>query len=263
MNSVNKTLYIPLYGKSYVTERGLFLKDPTARVIWEREGFPLRGKAKSKWLAFYMGIRAAVFDEWVKERAEEERDAVILHLGCGLDSRALRVNAENMWYDVDFPAVIEERRRYFSESDTYKMIEGDLREGDWLSAIPDAKCAIAVMEGVSMYLSPKERGALFERLGGRFDRVLLLMDCYTEWAARLSKRRNPVHGLGVGEVFGVDDPCSLEKGGIVFSEEKSMTPPKYVAELRGMERHVFRRLYAGKISRRLYRLFEYRKDGAV
>jgi O-methyltransferase involved in polyketide biosynthesis len=119
------------------------------------------------------------------------------------------------------------------------------------------------MEGVSMYLSPKERAALFERLGGRFDRVLLLMDCYTEWAARLSKRRNPVHGLGVGEVFGVDDPRSLEKGGIVFSEEKSMTPPKYVAELRGMERHVFRRLYAGKISRQLYRLFEYRKDGAV
>ena len=127
MNSVNKTLYIPLYGKSYVTERGLFLKDPTAKTIWEREGFPLRGKAKSKWLAFYMGIRAAVFDEWVKERAEEERDAVVLHLGCGLDSRALRVHAENMWYDVDFPAVIEERRRYFSESDRYRMIAGDLR----------------------------------------------------------------------------------------------------------------------------------------
>ena len=115
MNSVNQTLYIPLYGKAYVTKRGLFLKDPTAQAIWAAEGFPLRGKAKSKWLAFYMGIRAAVFDEWVRAKAEEEKEAVILHLGCGLDSRVLRVNGSNTWYDVDFPEVIAERRRYFRQ----------------------------------------------------------------------------------------------------------------------------------------------------
>ena len=30
MNSVNKTLYIPLYGKSYVSKKGLFLDDRKA-----------------------------------------------------------------------------------------------------------------------------------------------------------------------------------------------------------------------------------------
>lgn len=259
MNGVNQTLYIPLYGKAYVTERGLFVKDPTAKAIWEKEGFLLKGKARSKWLAFYMGIRAAVFDEWVRKKVEEEKGAVILHLGCGLDSRALRVNAENVWYDVDFPSVIEERRRYFSESDTYRMIAGDLKDGNWLASVSEAKCAIVVMEGVSMYLSPEERGALFERLDKRFDRIFLLMDCYTEWAARLSARRNPVHDLGVGRVFGLDDPLALEKGGIAFFGEKEMMPQKYVAELRGMEKGIFRTLYAGGVSRRLYKLFEYGK----
>ena len=62
MNSVNKTLYIPLYGKAYVSRKGLFLEDKKAEEIWNAEGFMLRGKAKSKWLAYYMGIRAAVFD---------------------------------------------------------------------------------------------------------------------------------------------------------------------------------------------------------
>ena len=61
MNNVNKTLYIPLYGKAYVSRRGLFLKDPKAEEIWDAEGFPLKGKSASKWLAFYMGIRAAVW----------------------------------------------------------------------------------------------------------------------------------------------------------------------------------------------------------
>ena len=68
MDSVNKTLYIPLYGKSYVSNKGLFLRDKKAEEIWAKEAFKLKGKAKSKWLAYYMGIRAAVFDEWVKKQ---------------------------------------------------------------------------------------------------------------------------------------------------------------------------------------------------
>ena len=55
MNSVNKTLYIPLYGKSYVSKKGLFLDDKKAEEIWEAEGFSLKGKSRSKWLAYYMG----------------------------------------------------------------------------------------------------------------------------------------------------------------------------------------------------------------
>ena len=87
MNSVNKTLYIPLYGKSYISKRNLILQDPKAEEIWAAEGFALKGKSASKWLAYYMGMRAAVFDCWLKERMEETPDAVVLHLGCGMDSK--------------------------------------------------------------------------------------------------------------------------------------------------------------------------------
>ena len=41
MNSVNKTLYIPLYGKAYVSKKGVFLADKKAEEIWEKEGFAL------------------------------------------------------------------------------------------------------------------------------------------------------------------------------------------------------------------------------
>ena len=95
MNSVNKTLYIPLYGKAYVSKKGLFLDDKKAEQIWAEEGFALKGKSKSKWLAYYMGIRAAVFDEWTKAQISTHQDAVVLHIGCGMDSRALRINADN------------------------------------------------------------------------------------------------------------------------------------------------------------------------
>ena len=60
MDNVNKTLYIPLYGKAYVSRKGIILQDMKAEEIWEKEGFPLKGKSKSKWLAYYMGMRSAV-----------------------------------------------------------------------------------------------------------------------------------------------------------------------------------------------------------
>ena len=68
MNNVNKTLYIPLYGKSYVSKKGILLHDPKAEEIWAAEGFKIRGKSASKWLAYYMGMRSAVFDCWLKEK---------------------------------------------------------------------------------------------------------------------------------------------------------------------------------------------------
>ena len=129
MNSVNKTLYIPLYGKSYVSKNGLFLDDKKAEEIWEAEGFSLKGKSKSKWLAYYMGIRSAVFDEWLKGQMADAPDAVVIHIGCGMDSRVIRVGAENhKWYDVDFSEVIEERKLYYAEADNYKMLAGDVRD---------------------------------------------------------------------------------------------------------------------------------------
>ena len=117
MDSVSKTLYIPLYGKSFVSKRGIILKDPKAEEIWASEGFPLKGKSASKWLSFYMGMRAAVFDRWVKEQLAELSDAAVLHLGCGMDSRILRVGDEShSWYDIDFPEVIAERKKYYRET---------------------------------------------------------------------------------------------------------------------------------------------------
>ena len=145
MSNVNKTLYIPLYGKAYVSGRGLFLDDKKAEEIWEKEGFALKGKAKSKWLAYYMGIRAAVFDDWVRAKLADTEPCVVIHIGCGMDSRVLRLGAMVKWYDVDFLEVIEERKKYYSESAAYQMLAGDVRDSGWLNAIPERKRAVVVM----------------------------------------------------------------------------------------------------------------------
>jgi len=258
MNNVNKTLYIPLYGKSYVSRRGIILSDAKAEQIWEAEGFPLKGKAASKWLCFYMGMRAAVFDRWVEERLKAVPDAAVLHLGCGMDSRICRVgNETSLWYDVDFPDVIAERRKYFAETEHYRMIGADVRELDF--SVFSGDSVIVIMEGISMYLDREQLLQLLTNLCQRFSRVALLADCYTEFAAKASKYKNPINEVGVTEVYGLDDPMLLERSGLSFLREHELTPAGLIDQLQGMEKHIFKKVFAGSISKKMYRLYEYRK----
>ena len=257
MDSVNKTLYIPLYGKAQVSKRGIILSDPKAEEIWEANAFPLKGKSRSKWLALYMGMRAAVFDRWTVEVARQEPEAVVLHMGCGLDSRVLRTGVENTWYDIDFPEVIEHRRQFFPEQGNYHLQGADVREEYWLHALPEGGSAIIVMEGLSMYLTRQELLTLLAKLSKHFDRVCLLMDCYTEFAAKASRYKNPINDVGVTRVYGLDDPqCLTEGTGFRVVREQEMTPGEMIGQLPGMERRIFRKLYAGSIAHKMYRMYE-------
>lgn len=257
MNNVNKTLYIPLYGKAYVSKKNIILQDKKAEELWEQADIQLKGKSKSKWLAYYMAMRAATFDMWVRRELEHTPDAVVLHIGCGLDSRIERVDAKStLWYDIDFPEVIRERKKYFTESEHYHMLATDMRGEEWKEQIPGGIDAIVFMEGVSMYFEPEELSGLLSGIGAHFKSVKLLMDCYSTRAAKASKYKNPINDVGVTAVYGYDEPQKLaEQSGLTFVEEKNMTPENFVDELQGMERYIFRHLFAGKIAKAMYRSY--------
>lgn len=260
MNSVNKTMYIPLYGKAYVSKKGIILCDKKAEEIWNKEGFPLKGKSKSKWLAYFMGIRAAVYDNWAKEKMTELTDSVVLHIGCGMDSRVLRIGDNtHKWYDIDFPEVINERKLYYTEGENYKMLVGDARKPEWLSEIPKTKSAVVIVEGISMYLKHDEIKNLFSALNNHFDNVVLLMDCYTNMSAKISKYKNPINDVGVTEVYGTDDPAIFESEKFKFVKEHNMTPDNFIDELHRTEKFIFKKIFAGSFSKKMYRMFEYKR----
>ena len=208
-----------------------------------------------------MGVRSSVFDEWLKQKMCDLEDSVIIHIGCGLDSRVLRVGTQNhKWYDVDFPEVIEERKRYFTETDDCKMLSGDIRDASLIDAVKEKKSAIVLMEGVSMYLKADEMRRFTDSLSSHFESLVLLLDAYTSFAAKMSKLKNPINDVGVSEVYGIDNPASYQNSELIFFKEHEMIPQKYIDELKGYERLVFAKLYAGGFSKKLYRLFEYKKN---
>ena len=73
-----------------------------------------------------------------------------------------------------------------------------------------------VMEGVSMYLSTEDMQNLMESLSTHFDKISLLVDCYTSFGAKMSKYKNPINDVGVTLVYGIDDPKVYQSEEFVF-----------------------------------------------
>ena len=101
---------------------------------------------------------------------------------------------------------------------------------------------------------------LADSLCSHFESILLLVDAYTSFAAKMSKRRNPINDVGVTEVYGIDNPQAYQTEKLAFINEYTMISQKYIDELKGFERFIFAKLYAGGFSKKLYRLYEYQKQ---
>lgn len=259
MNEVNRTLFIPLYGKARVSSQHIILDDPTAEQIWEKEAFPIRGKSASKWLAYNMAMRARVFDDWTDQMLLQEPDALVLHVGCGLDSRCRRISQPySNWIDCDFPEVIAVRKQYYTETDNYHMTALNAADAKQISVLPDSKTVIVILEGISMYLSNSRLHDFFQALQEKYQNLHILMDIYTEFGARASKYKNPVNDVGVTKLYGIDKIQSILDGSkIRLTAEHSFTPPELINELKPFDRQIFKLLFTGSLYRKIYRLFEF------
>ena len=263
MTSVNQTLFIPLYGKTKVSRQGIIIKDSMAEKIWDAEAFEVHGKSKSKWLTYNMAMRAKIFDEWVEKMLAQNPDMLVLHIGCGLDSRAFRITAPyTNWIDGDFPEVLEARKKYYSENDRYKMMAFDASKSEMVEKLPNAKTVIVVFEGISMYLRNEELNAFIRVLDKKYPQVHMLLDVYTVFGAKATKYKNPINDVGVTTVWGLDD-INVVLTGTQFKcdGEHSLTPENLVNQLPTFDRGFFKLLFTGSFYRKIYRLYEISKTG--
>ena len=200
-----------------------------------------------------MAMRARVFDDWTGRQITDAPDAVVIHIGCGLDSRCLRVTQDyRLWIDCDLPDVLTVRRQYYQEDSRYRMMELDATDTGRINELPDSGSAIIVMEGLSMYLTNVQLNMLLTALHRKYRSIHILMDVYTVFGAKATKFKNPVNDVGVSEVYGVDDIDTVLTGsGLRMTAEHSFTPPDLVDELDPSDRRIFKMLFTGKTYRKI------------
>lgn len=259
MTNESKTLFIPLYGKALMSERGFF-SDKTAEEIVASCGQAFSAVDKSEKLAVYMAMRAMQFDGLCEKFLEKHPDSVVIHLGCGLDSRCRRVSrTPKMWYDLDLPEVIELRKAYYSEGGSYRMVASSVTELGWLDRIEySGESVLIIAEGLTMYLTEEDMVRLMEGFRQKFGKCVFLFDAYSDAAARLSKFKNPINAVNAKISFSMSKPQKLEQlvNGAECFIDSDIIQPKYISRLSGAWKARFK--FMGKFGSSFYRIYGYK-----
>ena len=258
LNNESKTLFIPLLGKAIMSKDKLFLHDPKAEEIISKIDYDYNSLKQSKWLSMYMSVRALIIDELCNKYIEEHPNATIIHLGCGLDSRCLRVNQNfDTWYDIDYENVIDIRKKFYEEDSNHKMIGSSVVDYKWLEEIKINDNIMVVAEGLTMYLREEEIKELVAQINNKLGDVHLLFDAYSKKGVKSSKIKNPVNQMNAEVKYGIDEPEDFLQlnNNLEYVATHFIRKEEY--NLHGLTKFIFNNLYCGKLSQSIYKIYEF------
>lgn len=179
-NSISDTLYIPLYARAKESEhiQPIILDKKAAQIIAD---ISLDEKVIDGGEISTLGIlsRTQVIDESLNQLISDSQNVIIINLGVGLDTRISRMNRPNIvWYDIDFPSVIAERKKLFGEYSNITYLSESILDDSWYKLIDtsNSQHIIFIAEGLLMYFSEEQVKSLFETIARHFPNSHLYFD---------------------------------------------------------------------------------------
>ncbi|GBG37904.1 class I SAM-dependent methyltransferase [Mycobacterium montefiorense] len=158
-----------------------------------------------------VAIRSAHFDNWARQFLAVHDEAVVLHVGCGLDSRVYRLDPGPgvRWIDVDYPEVISLRERIYPGRTNYRMLPASVTDPSWVAEIPSDRPVLFLGEGLTMYLTKDDGLALLRRVVDRFGSGELQFDAFNTFGIRAQLINAVVRRSGSKLRWGIDGPSDI------------------------------------------------------
>ncbi len=187
LSGVAETLLITLYIRAMESQRSDTLaKDERAEAVVRQ----LDQETLRKTLALTDDFsRVAVilkgreFDRFVQDFLARHPDAVVVHIGCGLDTRFERVdNGQVEWYDLDLPDVIDLRRELIgSEGVRHHYLVCSVLDHAWMDPVRvhQQRPFLFLAEGVFMYFKEAQVKSLVLKLRDCFPGAELVFDAFS------------------------------------------------------------------------------------
>lgn len=153
------------------TERpDAIFRDPFARRLAGAKGEEIvRTLKRGRQTAWAMIVRTALFDELILARVRAGVDMVV-NLAAGLDARPWRLDLPSSlrWVDVDLPDILRYKAETIGDVAPvcrYEAVPTDLTDADARRALfarlgGEARTALVVTEGLLLYLTAEQVGAL-------------------------------------------------------------------------------------------------------
>jgi methyltransferase (TIGR00027 family) len=172
----------------------------------------LRNLAKGKLrdeLVVHITLRAKKFDEYAISFFKKNPDGILVNIGCGMDSRFLRVdNGRMTCFDLDLPDMIEFKKQFYEQTDRYHFLGTSVFNYAWMDQVEKIgkRPVLFLAEGVFMYLDPVKVKELVLNMQSRFPGSELVCEVVTEFFARKPWNRMVAmklnqHGVGKDASF--------------------------------------------------------------
>jgi O-methyltransferase involved in polyketide biosynthesis len=194
LEGVSETLLITLYVRARETQRpDAMIKDDKAVEMVNQIDCDFSRFRMQRHDEVGLIMRMIKFDRHVCDFMKQNPDAVVVHIGCGLDTRFERVgcnqpdNGRVEWFDLDLPAVIALRQKLIrNESSRYHTLATSVFEAGWLEEVSRFKLRpfLFIAEGVLPYFEEAQVKSLFLELRDHFPGAELVCDAHTPFVIR-------------------------------------------------------------------------------
>ncbi len=200
MSGVSETLLLTLYLRAKESQRpDALIKDERAAALVEKIGaerifdfgrlgsIPLSEENK-----LVLILRSQECDRYVRDFLGRWPQAMVVHIGCGLDTRFERVdNGQVEWYNLDLPHVIELRRKLIGgEGERYHLLGCSVFDDAWLEAVSvhRQRPFLFLAETVFVYFEEAQVRSLVFTLRDHFPGAELVFDAWTPFNVWLGNR---------------------------------------------------------------------------
>jgi O-methyltransferase involved in polyketide biosynthesis len=193
LDGIKETLLLPLWGRAFETKKkNPFLVDMKALEIIENIDYDfssfekrINPLSRASWVA-----RSIYFDNKIRQFLETYPEASIMNIGCGLDTTYDRINNNRAkWYEIDFPEVIEIRRKYITECSNRIFLPCSVLDNSWYVKIENKENIFLMMAGVIYYFEELEVSDLFQSISDGFKKCDIAFDYSSPRGVKIANKK--------------------------------------------------------------------------
>ena len=196
LSSLSETYLAPLYWRAMESQRtDAMIKDEKAVALVAQMSLDFSGVRQipmNELLRVMRIMFTREMDRYALNFLTRYPEAVVVHIGCGLDSRFERVDDGRVeWYDLDFPDVIDLRRRFIGdEGGRYHLLACSVLEDNWPEAVKvySQRPCLFLAETVLVYFTEAQVKSLVLTLRDHFPGAELVFDGWRPFEVWLANR---------------------------------------------------------------------------
>ncbi|MDP8162327.1 class I SAM-dependent methyltransferase [Pasteurella skyensis] len=207
--SISNTLYIPLIGNIYTSKNFKELLFDEKALELEKI-IPQNNIKEISDEYYYLASASRYYnmDLEIKSFIKKYPKCNIVNIGAGLDTSFYRIKSDTaVFYEIDLPPVINERRQVIPEQEKDIYIECSFLDVDkWIQEIKQKELpTLLIISGVFYYFKEKDIADFFTNIKNKFTHLEAVFDCNSQTALKGSNRYVKKTGNNAPMYFYIND----------------------------------------------------------